>query len=212
MGSIDTASKLNDGTDSVVKKQPDSRLSVTALTLMLVASVALNVMLALKVRELTGAQNAARAERELKVGTIVPPITAKRFEGSSETIIYAGDSRPTVLYIFTPQCGWCERNLDNLQTLISQKGEEYRFVGISLSDDGLGEYMAVHHLTFPIYTDIPKEVGEAYKMGGTPQTVVVSPQAQVIRNWVGAYAGNQKSEVEAYFHLTLPGLRPGISD
>ena len=72
--------------------------------------------------------------------------------------------------------------------------------------------MAAHPLTFPVYTDIPKELGEAYKMFGTPQTVVVLPKAQVIRNWVGAYAGNQRSEIEAYFHLTLPGLRPRISD
>lgn len=190
-------------------RQAGSRFHVVALTLMLVASVALNVMLALRVRELTGMQNALRAGRELEVGTAVPPITARRVDGGSETITYADSARPTVLYVFTPQCIWCARNLDNLKTLVEQKGKDYRFIGISLSREGLEKYVADHQLTFPIYTDIPKEAGEAYKMGGTPQTVVISPQGKVLQNWPGAYAGDQKSQVEKYFDITLPGIRPG---
>ena len=207
MSSINTASKVNENTDVTNAGKADSRLSIAVLTLMLVISVVLNIMLARKVRELTGMQNVVRAERELKVGTAVPPITAKRLDGKSETITYLGSDRPTVLYIFTPQCEWCTRNLDNLKTLIEQKGEEYHFTGISLSTEGLEKYIADHHLTFPIYTGISKEAGEAYKMGGTPQTVVVSPQGQVIQNWVGAYAADQKSQVEAYFNITLPGIQ-----
>lgn len=175
--------------------------------MMLVVSVALNVMLALKIRYLTGMQNALRAERELEVGTEVPPITARRLDGRSETITYADSNRPTVLYVFTPQCIWCARNLDNLKTLVDQKGDDYRFIGISLSKEGLEKYVADHQLTFPIYTDIPKKTGEAYKMGGTPQTVTISPQGKVLQNWLGAYAGDQKSQVEKYFDITLPGIR-----
>ncbi len=174
---------------------------------MLVASVVLNVMLSLRVRELTAKQDAARADRELQVGTVVPPIAAKRLDGRSETIAYAGSDRPTVLYIFTPQCEWCTRNLDNLRTLVSRKGEGYRFIGISLSKEGLENYVTEHQVPFPVYTDIPKGAGEAYKMGGTPQTVVISPQGKVIQNWVGAYAGEQQSHVEAYFDVTLPGIQ-----
>jgi peroxiredoxin len=175
---------------------------------MLVASVALNVMLALKIRELTGMQNALRAEHELEAGTVVPSITARRLDGKSETITYADSTRPTVLYVFTPQCVWCARNLDNLKTLVDRKGGDYRFIGISLSKEGLEKYVADHQLTFPIYTDIPKEAGEAYKMGGTPQTVIISPQGKVLQSWPGAYAGDQKSQVEKYFDITLPGIQP----
>jgi peroxiredoxin len=175
---------------------------------MLVVSVALNVMLALKIRELTGMQNALRAGRELEIGTEVPPITATRLDGRSETITYADSPRPTVLYVFTPQCVWCARNLENIRTLIDRKGGDYRFIGISLSKEGLEKYVADYQLTFPIYTDIPKEAGEAYKMGVTPQTVVISPQGKVLQNWPGAYVGDQKSQVEGYFDITLPGIQP----
>jgi peroxiredoxin len=210
MSPTSTASSVNGGANSTDVRQTKSRLSITALTLMLVASVVLNVLLALKVRELTGMQNAMSANRELKVGTVVPPITARRLDGGSETITYVDSDRPTVLYIFTPQCGWCTRNLDNLKTLIDKKGNEYRFIGISLSREELEKYIADHQLTFPVYTDIPQEVGEAYKMGGTPQTIVVSPQGQVIQNWVGAYTGDQKSQIDTYFNVTLPGIQPQV--
>ena len=175
---------------------------------MLLISVALNVMLALKIRELTGMQNALRAERELEAGAAVPSITARRLDGKSETITYADSTRPTVIYVFTPQCIWCTRNLDNFKTLVDQMSKDYRFIGISLSKEGLEKYVADHQLTFPIYTDVPKETGEAYKMGGTPQTVVISPQGKVLQNWIGAYAGEQRSQVEKYFDTTLPGIQP----
>lgn len=207
MSSVDKASRGNVSDNSHDARQPNSRLSIVALTVMLVTSVVLNVMLSLRVRELTGMQNAVRENRELVAGTVVPSFTARRLDGGSETITYTGSVRPTVLYIFTPQCGWCTRNLDNLRTLIAQKGEGFRFIGVSLSGVGLEKYVADHQLPFPVYTDIPKETGEAYKMGGTPQTVVISPQGQVIQNWVGAYAGDQKTQVEAYFDVTLPGIQ-----
>lgn len=194
-------------TQSSDAKQSGSRFHVVALMVMLVVSVALNVMLALKIRELTSMQSALRAEHGLEVGTAVPPITARRLDGQSETITYADSARPTVLYVFTPQCIWCARNLDNLKTLVDQKGKDYRFIGISLSREGLEKYVADYQLTFPIYTDIPKEAGEAYKMGGTPQTVVISSQGKVLQSWAGAYAGDQKSQVEKYFNITLPGIR-----
>jgi peroxiredoxin len=212
MSSTDKASRVDIGTRSSDAGQPNSRLGIVALTVMLAASVALNVMLSLRVRELTSLQNAVRAHRELEIGTAVPPITAKRLDGRSEAITYVESNRPTVLYIFTPQCGWCARNLNNLRTLVGQRGGDYRFIGISLSKEGLEKYVADHQLTFPVYTDIPKELGEAYKMGGTPQTVVISPQGQVIQNWVGAYAGDEKSQVEAYFNITLPGIQPKAVD
>jgi hypothetical protein len=51
------------------------------------------------------------------------------------------------------------------------------------------------------------ETLKAYKLRSTPQTIVVSPEGKVLQNWVGAYVGGQKSQVEAFFHVSLPGLR-----
>ena len=113
-----SAGSVNRDVASVVR--PKRRLTVFFISFMLVCSVGLNVLLARKVNQLRSAQNASAADRLLKIGTNVPPITAMRLGGQVETISYASSDRPTVLYVFTPQCGWCTRNLDNLKALLEQ--------------------------------------------------------------------------------------------
>jgi hypothetical protein len=49
-----------------------------------------------------------------------------------------------------------------------------------------------------------------YRLGGTPQTIVISTDGKVLQNWVGAYADKQQMEVEKFFGLTLPGLTPPL--
>jgi len=177
-------------------------------TVVLITSVGLNVLLAYRVQRQNSAIVARRAENTLNVGTAVPPITAMRWgEGRREVISYGDTSRPTVLYIFTPPCSWCKRNTDNFNALVDKKSGEYRFIGLSLSKDGLGEYLTTHHSTIPIYTDLSKDTIAAYKLSGTPQTLVISPAGMVVKNWKGAYTGGQESEVESFFQVKLPGLR-----
>ena len=183
-----------------------SQLRTTVLLAMLVVSVALNVLLARRVRQYTGAENAALAERLLKVGTSVPPITAKRLGGVSETISYSDSHQPTVLYVYTPQCVWCTRNLENLKTLIKEKRGEYRFIGISLTDEGVEKYVAEIGLDIPVYIGLSAETRKAYKMGSTPETIAISPDGKVVQVWAGAYVGEPKSQVESFFHVTLPGI------
>jgi peroxiredoxin len=177
--------------------------------LLLVGSVSLNVVLARKVQSFHQLQSIKAAERVLKVGATVPPIIGKRLDGQQSVIFYQGTEQSTVLYIFTPPCSWCARNMDNLKTLLAREGGHYRFVGLSLSETTLGEYVAKNNLTFPVYSGLSPETLKAYKLGSTPQTIVISPDGKVLQDWVGAYAGDQKSQVEAFFRVKLPGIRNG---
>jgi len=184
-----------------------ARLMQTSIGLALVVSVVLNVVLAHKVRSLTYARSAKIAELQLKIGTAVPPITAKRLGGHQETISYQGTNQSTVLYIFTPPCAWCARNMDNLKTLLDKEGGRYRFIGLSLSEETLPDYVAKNDLKLPVYSGLSLETLKTYKLGSTPQTIVVTREARVLQDWSGAYVGDQKSQVEAFFHVSLPGLR-----
>jgi len=100
-----------------------SRPGLTAATgmLLLLASVSLNVVLARKVQSFRHFQAAKRSEGLLTVGATVPAIVAKRLDGHQEAISYQDTKEPTVLYIFTPPCSWCARNMDNLKTLLAKK-------------------------------------------------------------------------------------------
>lgn len=176
-------------------------------TVALVVSVALNVVLAHRIRTITHAQSERVAERVLSVGSSVPPIMAKRLEGQEETISYGALNQGTVLYFFTPPCRWCARNMDNFKSLLDKEGGQYRFIGLSLSEQNLPEYVAKSNLKLPVYSGLASETVKAYKLGSTPQTIVISPEGKVMQDWVGAYAGEQQKQVEAYFHVSLPGLR-----
>lgn len=181
---------------------------VVLLSVLTVASVSLNLVLARQLRSLSNVRSLKAADRFLKVGTSVPPIAANRLDGQGNVLIsFETEPRPTVLYVFTPTCGWCARNLANFSALVNRRESQYRILGLSLSDHGLEEYIAANGLTVPIYSGLSTDTVRAYKLGSTPQTIVISPKGRVLRNWVGAYVGDQKSQVEAFFGVTLPGLR-----
>ncbi len=54
-----------------------------------------------------------------------------------------------------------------------------------------------------VYTAQPSTV-EAYHLGETPMTILLSPEGSVLKIWRGAYTGGTKASIEAYFHLKLP--------
>jgi peroxiredoxin len=184
-----------------------SRALLVSCTVALVVSVTLNVVLAHRVRTITHAQSERIAERLLAVGTTVPAIVAKRLDGQEESISYGEVNLSTVLYIFTPPCTWCARNMDNLKTLLDKERGQYRFIGLSLSAESLPEYVAKNDLKLPVYSGLSNETKAAYKLSGTPQTIVISPEGKVLQNWMGAYVGDQQKQIEAFFHVSLPGLK-----
>jgi peroxiredoxin len=177
------------------------------LLLSLGTSLGLNLLLARRVRQLGGSLAEQYQNVQLQVGTLVPPIVAKELDGKSTTIAYAGSNRLTILYFFAPECRWCDRNMDNLRALLKAEGEDRRFIGLSLSGVGLADYVHTNKLTIPILTGLSSETIKAYKLGGTPQTLVISPEGRVVQNWRGAWTNNQKSDIETFFHVNLPGIQ-----
>jgi peroxiredoxin len=190
-----------------LETRPPASAVLAALAGLLVVSVSLNVLLSRRIRRFEAIESRKLAGRLLKVGTTVPPIAVKRLDGHQEVISFQGAVQPTVLYIFTPPCVWCARNADNFKTLVDKEGGNYHFIGLSLSEQALAEYVAKNELKLPVYSGLSSETLTTYKLGSTPQTIVVSPEGKVLQDWVGAYVGGQKSQVEAFFHVTLPGLR-----
>ncbi|NWG14760.1 MAG: TlpA family protein disulfide reductase [Acidobacteria bacterium] len=148
-------------------------------------------------------------ESRLKVNTVVPPIIAEDIDGHPVLISYGDFSVPTILYVFSPSCPWCRRNVKNIKYIASQLHEQYHFVGLSLSKNDLKSYAKEFQYTFPLYCEPSGETKLAFKIGGTPQTVVISAQGIVLRNWLGAYDGSIRKEIEAYFGVQLPGLQNG---
>jgi cytochrome c biogenesis protein CcmG/thiol:disulfide interchange protein DsbE len=177
-----------------------------ALAALLLCSVAINVMLAWRVGQLKNAITHMKSEGRLAEGTSLPSIAAIGLDNTPVTITYSENGLPTVLYVFTPGCSWCLRNLPNIKALAEHGRNEYRFIGLSLSEDNLREYVAHQNFNFPIYSGISHEAVKAYRLSGTPQTIILSPEGRVLKTWSGAYIEDVQKEVEAYFQVHLPGI------
>jgi hypothetical protein len=189
----------------VFMKTNSTRITCLVATFLLICSASLNVLLAQKVRQLREGIRLIKSEARLAEGSSVPPIAVRDVNGWPAIISYEQTGPPTLLYIFTPSCGWCSKNVANIQALAEQARDGYRIIGLSLSSENLIDYVAEHNLNFPVY-EVSAEGARSYRLGGTPQSIVVSSDGKVLRNWGGAYSGSLQQDVERYFGVHLPGL------
>jgi hypothetical protein len=95
-----------------------------------------------------------------------------------------------------------------MKAVASAGASSYRFVGLSVVDEGTEEFARAFDLNFPLYRDLAQKSIDSYSLQGTPQTIVVKEGGVVDAVWGGAYVGETARAVERYFHVRLPGLIP----
>lgn len=173
--------------------------------LLLGVSLALNVKLGLQLRSLPPVQ---AAPATVSAGAKIPILSAEDLRGAKVTLNWAVDTRPSLVYIFSPSCHWCTRNLPNIKTLSREVNSGYRIIGISLSSDGLEKYVKDNEFTFPVYRNVSLTDGKQFALKSTPQTLIISPEGKVMESWRGAYADKVKNEIEFKLGVKLPGLAP----
>lgn len=173
------------------------------LLLLLIASLSLNVYLGWSLKQ---RGSLPQNTPTLSLGTKVDQVTALGTDGKPFTISYNDTDKPTVFYVITPSCIWCKRNQANINKVADTKANDFRFIGLSLAEPGLKEYIEEHHFQFPVYHGMTAKTLQSLGLGSTPQTIVVSPEGKVLKVWTGAYDDKLKSEIEDYFGTQLPGL------
>lgn len=169
-------------------------------------SLALNVSLGWRLRSLEQhAYGLSRIKRtQAQIGMFVPSLVVHNLSGDQQTLELVG-KRPTVLYVFSPSCIWCEKNLENIRYIASQKHDGFVFIGLSNTPDGLSHYLVKKPLSFPIYVGAQPTNWNSIDYEGTPQTLVIGKAGVVEHNWPGAYVGQTQAEIESFFGLSLPG-------
>jgi hypothetical protein len=166
------------------------KLCALMLPILLTASISLNLFQ-------MGQLRTRPTEDSLQPGTRVSTITAR---------ISVTGGLPTLVYVFSPQCGWCERNQANVDALAAQLRGRYNMIGVSLSDQDSKQYLAARPMVFPVVQSPSIETAVVYKMRVTPLMVAVSPEGLVEQAWQGAFTGEQQVAIEHYFGVRLPGI------
>lgn len=169
-----------------------------ATVVLLVVSASLNLVQASRLGAFAGWTPAQPAP-----GTTAPPVHVTSPSGQELDLQFQG--RPTILYYFSPACGWCEKNWLNVKALMAATDGRFHFIGLTSAPDVTG-YLQAHRLSFEVYSGLRDDVARQYHFGGTPHTVVISGDGRVLHNWVGAYTAQQQREIEASMHVALPGL------
>jgi peroxiredoxin len=141
----------------------------------------------------------------LAAGMRAPKLYAEEVGGAKVILDWASDTRPTLLYIFSPSCVWCQRNFANFDALSQARKSDFRIVGLSTSSEGLTKYVEEHQIEYAVYTN-PDPVKNREFLNATPTTLLISPQGTVKEVWSGAYTGKMKDEVEAKLGVQLPGI------
>lgn len=191
----------------VTYRKPQPALTTfVVVAVLLVLSLGTNLLLTRRVSALKNQVRVIRSEMRLTEGDKVRPVPAKDPQGNSVVFDYRTNKLPTVVFVISPTCKWCTQNIMNMRALVEKASDRFQFVGFSLSSDKLHDYVTQNKLNFPMYTDLPLNPTSDYKLGGTPQTLVVSPTGEVMKVWSGAFADNLQKDVEAYFGVSLPGL------
>jgi hypothetical protein len=153
-----------------------------------------------------------RPTADLSVGARVPKLHVEDAKGQAVSIDWGADGRPTLVYVFSPSCHWCARNLENIKALNGSISSRYRIFWLSLSSSGLRKYIEDNNLSVPVYTNAVRLDGGRFVLTETPQTILISPDAKVEALWRGAYSPELQRQIEKRFGVKLPGLRADTAD
>ena len=81
----------------------------------------------------------------------------------------------------------------------------FRVAGVSLVPSGTKEYTARHNFAdILLMTEIKPESKSAYKLGMTPQTILIDASGKVEKIWTGLIRGEAQKEVEQLLGVKLP--------
>lgn len=175
--------------------------SPTVLVLLL--AVFLNVLLTREV----GRLRFALEEEQSLIGSHLPPLSVLDHNGRPVEVNYRDASGGTVLYVFRPYCTWCAKNAALITAISEQASDRFRFIGVSLTSEGLKEYLEETNQRLPETFHSPARwVISSYKLGHTPQTLLIAADGQVVEQWTGAYSSENRSQIEQAMGVSIPAV------
>ena len=177
---------------------------LATLLLILVSVLASNLLLAKENRDLKR-QVVRTGQQYLGGGDLVPTLRGLDLDGKIKTVSYGHEDKATLVFVFSPACGWCKINLPNWQAILDQASGRYRLVAVSISREQTAEYVDKYGLSKAsvIVEPEPRDL-LTYKFQLTPQTILVDPSGTVKKNWLGAFGSEEREDIENTLGVRLP--------
>lgn len=176
------------GGDSVSKQfSRFNPLNIIAIVIGLILVFA-NFKLLEANRALRSLQEAAKRERMLKEGAVVPALHGVRMDGEFVQYGFDTDPRSTLLFVLSARCRICDKNWINWKKIIATvREDEYRLLFANLDSEPLpDDYVKLHGLAeLDVIELVDPQSRIDYRMGYTPQTILIDSGGRVQALWTG---------------------------
>lgn len=140
----------------------------------------------------------------LRPGDKAPDFAVRLFDNTEIQLGHL--RRPTLLYVFSPACRFCARNLPAINALAQKLKDRVDVVGLSLTTSDLIPYLHTHQLSFSVIRDPDPSIVAAYRLGGTPETIAISKSGYIENVWMGSYDGEVRDAIQRVYGVDLPSL------
>lgn len=182
-----------------------SKTTVFTVGIVIVALFVLNILLIIQNRNLRNNSSTTSREIVLQEGKIVKPISGVDIEGKKQSFEWGTDERKTLMMIFSPRCGYCHENMPMWNEIIDKADKSsFRIVAASSVPDGTKEFAEEYQMkNIPIIAETNPGIKVDYVMYLTPQTVLLKPNGEVEKVWIGPIQDGIKTEIESYLNIKL---------
>jgi hypothetical protein len=143
----------------------------------------------------------ARRSRGLEAlpGTLVPPLKGIGLSGEPLDISY-NTRQNTLLLIFSPHCGFCEKNWPQWKSLLSSLDRSRtQPVLVDLSSTVTTAFLSAHQIsTEVLMAHVDPAAYAKYSLRITPQTILINKDGVVSHVWTGLLTNSEQKEILAY--------------
>lgn len=170
--------------------------------ILLCASAAVTLYQRRTINTLTNTIETIKAEGRLKPGKPYGPLSFQSATGAKETLHFPRE-RPVLAYLVSPTCGWCKKNRPVFMELASKVASSFDVVVLWTDVAGpelLQEYRGTQELRHGV---LSAETRSAYRLSGTPSTLLISNSGLLLDSLPGAYSGDTRSKIEALLKVQL---------
>ncbi len=133
----------------------------------------------------------------IQAGTQVTDLRGVDASGKAATVVVTGQRR-TVLLVFSPTCGYCEKNWPKWHALLGRIGRGANVALVNLGADLPDSYLAQHQATgHQLLTRLEPSSRNEYRFNLTPQTILVGAGGVIEKVWTGALEEAAIREIQA---------------
>ncbi|RDT55067.1 TlpA family protein disulfide reductase [Escherichia coli] len=126
-------------------------------------------------------------EEKLAQGAPAPALAAFDLHGRDASLD-SWKGKGVYLNFWSASCGGCLAEMDTLQTLSKQYGDNVVVVAVNTDPDSVDirALLAKHQITYPVLRDQLNITQERYQVIGTPTSVMIDRQGRVLDLHQGA--------------------------